>query len=59
MDILQPAPGASKMGYLLPAIKITCFVIKWGAYLSTLAAGVWMLHGMVNQNTGQQGAEAS
>jgi hypothetical protein len=47
MDILQPAPGASKMGHLLRAIKNTGFVIKWGAHLSTLAAGVWMLHGMV------------
>jgi hypothetical protein len=47
MDILQPAPGASKMGHLLRAVKITGFVIKWGAHLSTLAAGVWMLHGMV------------
>jgi hypothetical protein len=28
-------------------VKITGFVIKWGAHLSTLAAGVWMLHGMV------------
>jgi hypothetical protein len=47
MDILQPAPGAARMGHLLRAIKITGFVIKWGAHLSTLAAGVWMLHGMV------------
>jgi hypothetical protein len=47
MDILQPAPGASKMGHLLRAVKITGFMIKWGAHLSTLAAGVWMLHGMV------------
>jgi hypothetical protein len=47
MDILQPAPGGSKMGHLLRAVKITGFVIKWGAHLSTLAAGVWMLHGMV------------
>jgi hypothetical protein len=47
MDILQPAPGAAKMGHLLRAVKITGFVIKWGAHLSTLAARVWMLHGMV------------
>jgi hypothetical protein len=47
MDILQPAPGATKMGHLMRAVKITGFVIKWGAHLSTLAAGVWMLHGMV------------
>jgi hypothetical protein len=47
MNILQPAPGASKMGHLLRAVKITGFVIKWGAHLSTLAAGVKMLHGMV------------
>jgi hypothetical protein len=47
MDILQPAPGAARMGHLLRAVKITRFVIKWGAHLSTLAAGVWMLHGMV------------
>jgi hypothetical protein len=47
MDILQPAPGAAKSGHLLRAVKITGFVIKWGAHLSTLAAGVWMLHGMV------------
>jgi hypothetical protein len=47
MDILQPAPGASKMGHLLRAVKITGFMIKWGAHLSTLAAGVWMLHCMV------------
>jgi hypothetical protein len=47
MDILQPAPGAARMGHLLRAVKITGFVIKWGAHLSTLAAGVWMLHGMV------------
>jgi hypothetical protein len=47
MDILQPAPGAAKMGHLMRAVKITGFVIKWGAHLSTLAAGVWMLHGMV------------
>jgi hypothetical protein len=47
MEILQPAPGAYKMGHLLQAVKITGFVIKWGAHLSTLAAGVWMLHGMV------------
>jgi hypothetical protein len=33
---------------LLRAVKVTGFVIKWGAtHLSTLAAGVWMLHGMV------------
>jgi hypothetical protein len=44
MDILRTAPGASKMGHLLRAVKITGFVIKWGAHL---AAGVWMLHGMV------------
>jgi hypothetical protein len=47
MDILQPAPGAARMGHLLRAVKITGFVIKWGAHLSTLAAGVWMLHGRV------------
>jgi hypothetical protein len=48
MDILQPAPGAARMGHLLRAVKVTGFVIKWGAtHLSTLAAGVWMLHGMV------------
>jgi hypothetical protein len=47
MDILQPAPGATKMGHLMRAVKITGLVIKWGAHLSTLAAGVWMLHGMV------------
>jgi hypothetical protein len=47
MDILQPAPGATKMGHLKRAIRITGFMIKWGAHLSTLAAGVWMLHGMV------------
>jgi hypothetical protein len=47
MDILQLAPGASKMGHLLQAGKIRGFVIKWAAHLSTLAAGVWMLHGMV------------
>jgi hypothetical protein len=47
MDILQPAPGATKMGHLKRAVRITGFVIKWGAHLSTLAAGVWMLHGMV------------
>jgi hypothetical protein len=47
MDILQPAPGATKMGHLMRAVKITGFVIKWGAHLATLAAGVWMLHGMV------------
>jgi hypothetical protein len=47
MDILQPAPGATKMGHLKRAVTITGFVIKWGAHLSTLAAGVWMLHGMV------------
>jgi hypothetical protein len=47
MDILQPAPGASKMGHLLRAVKITGFVIKWGAHLSTFAARVWMLHEMV------------
>jgi hypothetical protein len=47
MDILQPAPGATKMGHLRRAVRITGFVIKWGAHLSTLAAGVWMLHGMV------------
>jgi hypothetical protein len=46
MDILQPAPGASKMGHLLRAVKMG-FVIKWGAHLSTLAARVWMFHGMV------------
>jgi hypothetical protein len=47
MDILQPAPGATKMGHLMRAVKITGFVIKWGVHLATLAAGVWMLHGMV------------
>jgi hypothetical protein len=47
MDILQPAPGATKIGHLMLAVKITGFVIKWGAHLSMLAAGVWMLHGMV------------
>jgi hypothetical protein len=47
MDILQPAPGAARMGHLLRAIKITGFLIKWSAHLSTLAAGVWMLHEMV------------
>jgi hypothetical protein len=47
MDILQPAPGAARVGHLLRAVKVTSFVIKWGAHLSTLAAGVWMLHGMV------------
>jgi hypothetical protein len=47
MDILQPATGATKMGHLNRAIRITGFVIKWGAHLSRLAAGVWMLHGMV------------
>jgi hypothetical protein len=47
MDILQPAPGATKMGHLKRAVRVTGFVIKWGAHLSTLAAGVWMLHGMV------------
>jgi hypothetical protein len=40
MDILQPAPGAARMGHLLRAVKVTGFVIKWGAHLSTLAAGV-------------------
>jgi hypothetical protein len=40
MDILQPAPGAARMGHLLRAVKVTGFVIKWGAQLSTLAAGV-------------------
>jgi hypothetical protein len=35
------------MGHLLRAVKITGFLIKWGAHLSTLAAGVWMLHGMI------------
>jgi hypothetical protein len=35
------------MGHLIRAVRITGFVIKWGAHLSTLAAGVWMLHGMV------------
>jgi hypothetical protein len=47
MDILQPAPGATKMGHLKRAIRVTGFVIKWGAHLATLAAWVWMLHGMV------------
>jgi hypothetical protein len=47
MDILQPAPGATKMGHLMRAVKIMGFVIKWGAHLSTLAAGVWILHRMV------------
>jgi hypothetical protein len=40
MDILQPAPGATKIGHLRRAVRITGFVIKWGAHLSTLAAGV-------------------
>jgi hypothetical protein len=31
---------------LLRAVKITGFTINWGAHLSTLAARVWMLHGM-------------
>jgi hypothetical protein len=35
------------MGPLLRAVKLTGFVIKWGAHLSTLAARVWMIHGMV------------
>jgi hypothetical protein len=35
------------MGHLRRAVRITGFVIKWGAHLSTLAAGGWMLHGMV------------
>jgi hypothetical protein len=35
------------MGHLLRAVKVTAFMIKWGAHLFTLAAGVWMLHGMV------------
>jgi hypothetical protein len=47
MNILQPAPGASKMVHLLHAVKIRGFMIKCGAHLSTLAAGVWMLHGMI------------
>jgi hypothetical protein len=47
MDILQPAPGANKMGHLRRAVRITGFVNKWGAHLSTLATGVWMLHIMV------------
>jgi hypothetical protein len=47
MDILQPAPGAAKMGHLGRAIMVMGFVIKWGTHLSTLAAGVWMLHGMI------------
>jgi hypothetical protein len=47
MDILQPAPGATKMGHLKRAVRVTGFVIKWGAHLATLAAGVWMLHGMI------------
>jgi hypothetical protein len=47
MDILQPASGAAKMGHLRRAIRVTGFVIKWGAHLSTLAAGVWMLHGKI------------
>jgi hypothetical protein len=47
MDIIQPAPGAAKMGHLMRAVRVTGFVIKWGAHLATLAAGVWMLHGMV------------
>jgi hypothetical protein len=33
MDILQPAPGATKMGHLMRAVRITGFVIKWGAPL--------------------------
>jgi hypothetical protein len=40
MDILQSAPGATKMGHLKRAIRVTGFVIKWGAHLSTLAAVV-------------------
>jgi hypothetical protein len=47
MDILQPAPGATKMGHLKRVVRVTGFVIKWGDHLATLAAGVWMLHGMV------------
>jgi hypothetical protein len=47
MDILLPAPRAARKGHLLCAVKITGFVIKWGAHLSTLAAGVWMLHWML------------
>jgi hypothetical protein len=47
MDILQPATGAARLGHLLRAVKVTGFMIKWGAHLSTLAAGVWMLYGMV------------
>jgi hypothetical protein len=47
MDILQSVPGATKMGHLMRAVRIMGFVIKWGAHLSTLAAGVWMLHGKV------------
>jgi hypothetical protein len=54
MDILQPAPGATKMGHLKRGVRVTGFVIKWGAHLATLAAGVWMLHGMVIiKNPGQ------
>jgi 6-phosphofructokinase len=47
MDILQPAPGATKMGHLKRAVRVTGFVIKWGAHLATRAVGVWMLYGMV------------
>jgi hypothetical protein len=47
MDILQPAPGATNMGHLKRAVRVTGFVIKWGARLATLEAGMWMLHGMV------------
>jgi hypothetical protein len=47
MDILQPAPGATKMGHLKRAVRVTAFVIKWGAHLATLAAGLWMIHGMI------------
>jgi hypothetical protein len=35
------------MGHLKRALRVTGFVIKWGAHLATLAAGVWMLHGMI------------
>jgi hypothetical protein len=35
------------MGHLKRAVMVTGFVIKWGAHLATLAAGGWMLHGMI------------
>jgi hypothetical protein len=39
MDILQPAPGAARMGHLLRVVKITGFLIKWGTHLSTFGSG--------------------